>query len=146
MTGLGVMLSSGVVNAELAPRVAIEDTTVNSIQTNPDDAWSGYRLGADGKIYTSTGTDSTLTEVGTWLLSGVVADYEVFATINSGTLSNGTDVDTGSWLSMSGNRTWRRNMAVVGSQTATLTVQLRDASTLEVLDTMNLTLYAEVLA
>jgi hypothetical protein len=66
-----------------------------------------------------------------WLTNGAGANYQVHATLNSGTLSTGT---TGSWLAMSSTRSWE----TTGS--ANLTIKIRDAHTLTELDSCTVSL------
>jgi hypothetical protein len=109
-----------------------------------------YRSGASGTLtasfsvnsagtYTSASDDSRPN--GIWLTgTGTGTNYEIRATVVSGS-PTGT---TGSWLALSSNRTW--SVSVDGTsgltETAELTLEIRDASTLTVYTTSSLTLEA----
>lgn len=77
-----------------------------------------FTLGSGGLV---TGTGSSYT----WLLVGSAADYEVFASISSGSLTSGT---TGSWLPLSTSREWSVQRSSVGTKACTLQVQIREAA------------------
>lgn len=107
--------------------------------TTPDDATAVYSVNSNGTV-----TGSGFTSY-TWLLIGNASDYEIRATETSGTVTVGT---VGTWLSLGTSRTWEKTRTLNGAGTAevTLSVQIRRASDLEVLDTTTVTLTAEVLA
>lgn len=76
-----------------------------------------------------------------WLTGGSASDVEVRATVASGTVDAGDS--TGVWLSMSSDRFWRANTsnnASVDANQAVLTIELRNSTTLAVLDTATITL------
>jgi len=50
------------------------------------DTYSGVRFAADGNMYAFQAAGG-LTNIGSWLVSGTIADYYVVSTIDSGTLS-----------------------------------------------------------
>ena len=52
---------------------------------------------------------------------------------------------TSTWVSLDSNRQWSLTRASEGASEAVLTVQIRNASTLDVLDTATVTLQAEYL-
>lgn len=114
--------------------VSISDLTV--LGTGTSSATAYYQLSNDGNIYYSN-------EIGThsWLVSGSAGDFEVRATVTSGSLTSGT---TGSWLSLGSAVTWSLVQTGVGGTSAVLLIQIRDASSLSVLDSANITLDAEV--
>lgn len=78
-----------------------------------------YKVASDGKVYTNVGPSDVLWE--TWRLSGASADYEVRATLTSGSVSSGT---TGSWLALSTTREWTRG-PTIGFSHANLTIEIR---------------------
>lgn len=84
------------------------------------------------------GTIALTNYSGEWLTAGDNTDVEirVTATGSGGTLT-GT---TGSWLSMSSDRVWSLDTTDANLGSRTLTVQLRNATTLAVLDTATITL------
>lgn len=135
---------SGVLSILLAMGSGRGATLVNDnyedIVPSPSNASVAFSTDSDGGVYG--------TQVGvfgfqyTWRTgTGVSADYDVRATETSGTVSSGT---VGSWLNLATDQTWTKTRNTVGSSAVTLTVEIRDAATLAVLDTATVTLTAEV--
>lgn len=126
-------------------RVSLSPTyTVSDLTISPTNASASFSLENDGdvaRITVTTGGGGTV-DVGDWITprSAAGAAYEARATVNSGSLSSGT---TGSWLALSSTRTWTLNQTSVGTTTCELTVEIRRASTGEVLDSTIVTLEAE---
>ncbi len=82
---------------------------------------------------------------GEWLQgSSAGGAYEAFATLNSGTLSSGT---TGSWVDCATSPSWScaaaRGTTGTTTQTANLTIQIRDKATSTVRASATIVLYAE---
>jgi hypothetical protein len=108
-----------------------------------------YHLKADG---TSTGTwyqdagDGVNTNISTaftnWLTTGSASAAEVRATVVSGAVSS-SDA-TGVWLNLGTNRSWGANTRVNASggnsDLCVLTIEIRNATTLVVLDTATVTI------
>lgn len=95
---------------------------------------AGYDLLSTGIAQRSTSLAGTSSISGEWLVSGSASSYEVRATLNSGSLTSGT---TGTWLNLGTSRGW----AIAGTDgDASLTIEIRDASTLTVLDSANINL------
>lgn len=98
-----------------------------------------YSVANDGKVKNGAGAI-----LETWLQGsgGVVANYEVRATLVSGTLTSGT---TGSWLGCATTRTWTKTNGASNNSTVTaaLTIEIRRASDGIVLDSATVTLSAE---
>ena len=91
------------------------------------------------KILRSPGTPSS-NIAGEWLVYGTNSDMEVRVTETVGTLTSGT---VGTWLNLGTTRTWSKVATTYGPQTVTFTVEIRDVSTLVVLDSASMTLTAE---
>lgn len=129
------------------PRVSIVDDSFSKVSIDPTDAFAGYRLHSDGTIDGTAGTTlNWALDRGLWLLSGINSNYEARATLNTGALDAGSSV-TGSWLVLSTTRSWWCQItAGLNVQQANLTVEIRDAVSLAVLDTATIVLYAEVTA
>jgi hypothetical protein len=111
--------------------VDIDDHTISGTATGS----ATYFIDAAG---TARGIGTGLTNTtysGEWLLVGSASDYEVRVTIVSGTLTSGT---TGSWLSCGSDRNWSITSSV--GKTTVLTVEIRNAASLAVLDTATITL------
>lgn len=93
----------------------------------------------------STPPAGTTNYTGEWMITPPNSAYEARATLVSGTLSSGT---TGSWLALSTSRAWSVTISVAaggGSATkdCTILVEIRDASTLAVLDSDQIALQSE---
>ena len=121
------------------PTVSIVDQFISA--TRPSAAsTAGYRLNSSG--IAESLSNLTYTTLETWLLSGAASAYEARATLSSGTLSSGT---TGTWENLGTSRSWSVVDSVWdGSQAeAVIVVEIRDATTLMILDTATITLQAE---
>ena len=121
------------------PTVNITDQSIQV--TNPSTrATAGYRLNSSGIAESLSNLAYTTLE--TWLLSGAASDYEVRVTLSSGTLSSGT---TGTWQNLGTSRSW----TVVDTtfdgiiSEADIVVEIRDATTLMILDSATINLQAE---
>ena len=106
-------------------------------QPTPADATATYSL-TSGGLETATGASSS-----TWLLSGAASDYDVRATVVSGTLTTGT---TGSWLNLGTTRTWTkvRTSNISGIDTVSLTIEISLAGAGVAIATATVDLTAEV--
>lgn len=101
---------------------------------------AGYRIDANGFVYqVINGADTSL---GQWVTpTSAAGNYEVFASLVSGTLSFGT---TGSWVATSGSPLWTRTTAIAGTiNTVELVMDVRATGTGTILDTWSVTLAAE---
>jgi hypothetical protein len=118
--------------------VAISAQSVEDVVADPANATASYTLSTTGEVVDHDGVT-----LETWLLSGVVADYQVRATLASGTsMSAGT---VGSWLALSSSRTWSQTRTTVGTRSGTLTIEIRDVATSTIIDSASVTITAEVL-
>lgn len=128
-----------------APKVRLRGDTVSHSRTtiDPQDCTAGVALGSNGNeyAYSATGTaQGTLLQ--TWLLRGVNSNYYARCTVNSGTLSAGTE-DT--WLQLNALRGWQITQTTVGTKTADIDIEIAfDASGNIILATANYTLSATV--
>ena len=123
------------------PTIEITNRTVTNTAADPGTAVATYALNNNGSITFVTGGTQT-TE---WMLPNIAAyaaRYEARATITGGTLTSGT---TGSWINLGTTRTWARDRTGIGSNSCTFTLEIRDASSLQVLDSASITLTAEVI-
>jgi hypothetical protein len=93
----------------------------------------------------NTGTYSSIANVlapsGTWLGSGSASSYDCRATIVSGTVTSGV---VGTWQNLGTSRGWSKNDSTAGftGESVTLTLEIRDASSLAVVATATLGLTA----
>lgn len=112
--------------------VNITNRTLSDANT---DGYISYELLATGVAQRTSGSLGTLQFSGEWLVSGSASSYDVRATLNSGSLTAGSAA-TGSWLNLGTSRVWFLDF----DGNAGLTIEIRNATTLAVLDTANVTL------
>ena len=80
----------------------------------------------------------------TWCVpTSEASNYEVFVTLDSGTLSGGSG--TGSWLALSSTRNWFVEQTSTGTNSATITATIRRIGTGTNLASATILLEAEVL-
>jgi hypothetical protein len=79
------------------------------------------------------------TQTGNWLLGGTVAQVDVYL---SGTGDTPTGAALNTWLNCATSRSWTLSVGT-GVKSFTGTMQMRDASSLAVLDSQTCTIYAE---
>lgn len=125
------------------PAIYLADQSQGDLQIDPSDAFAALGLASDGHIYGYTGLSTN--DKGVWLKRGAAADYDVRATLNSGTLGSGSSA-TGSWISCASGAVWNvQDVSPVGlARTAQLTVEIRLVASGAVLDTAIWDLSAEV--
>lgn len=88
-------------------------------------ATARYELASDGSI--NKYVNGAKTNIGTWdNVSGTEGNYEVEATLTSGTLSGGL---TGQWLSLDANPAWEEDETNAGTRTAVVSLTIRDKAT-----------------
>lgn len=106
------------------PSVVLQNDTVFDFSVVPAAASATIELNSSGLQRAASG--GLFSTVGTWLLRGVNSDYEVFATLNSGSLSSGT---TGAWLGLGTSRAWSVNTTGAGfdNKAAGFTLTIRRA-------------------
>lgn len=120
------------------PAVRITNQSISDI--GPPTALARYRLKTSGIVEEETHTASTTLE--TWLLVGSASDYEARATVNSGALAGVGNSATGSWLGLGSSRQWGVGVNdTLGA--ATLTIEIRNASSGDVLASAFVTLDAD---
>jgi hypothetical protein len=111
------------------------------VSSNSSPATAAYRVNTNGFDY--EGIQGTFTVLTQWVTpSSAGANYEVFATVSSGSVTTGT---TGSWVATSGSPTWTRTAGTpgAGAQIVVLSMQVRAVGSATVLDTWTVTLEAE---
>lgn len=120
-------------------RVAITDQSVSATRLSATST-AGYRLNTSGIVEKLENAAYATLE--TWLVMGSSSSYEARATLNSGSLASGT---TGSWLALSSSREWTVQDAVFDPSPveAVILVEIRNATTLAVIDSATVTLSAE---
>ena len=123
------------------PRITISDLSVDDVTISPTNASATYQLTSAGVINQITNSGGT-TSPGNWIspVAAAGGNYEVRATVNSGSLTSGT---TGSWTALSSTQSWVRQQNSIGTSSCNLTIEIRHATSLVVLDTASITLNAE---
>lgn len=85
-----------------------------------------YTLKSDGKAY-KYASETGEVYIEDWVTpTSEASNYEVYASLSSGTLTSGT---TGSWLALSSNRLWSVEDGGLGAQSATIVVTVRRTGT-----------------
>ena len=134
MSGIQMMLFGGTG----APTVNFGNVDITAAGVPSQSA--GYRVDTDGSDY------QVINAVDTSLIQWVNppsagGDYEVFATVVSGTVSSGT---VGSWVATSTSPFWTRVAAIAGTITIVeLSMEVRKVGTATILDTWSVRLEAE---
>ena len=106
-------------------QIALSGVAVSSVGSGSQTAT--YTLESDGDVVRAT-TPLGSSDIGDWIdpKASAPSDYEVRATLNSGTLTSGT---TGSWLALTSNRSWTLTQATVGAaDQVDLTIEIRKGS------------------
>ena len=141
----GAVPSSGTISLSQFYGLSAEQITLGAsytvASTGAGTQTPSFTLESDGDIVRAT-TPLGSADIGDWINPKAAApsDYEVRATLNSGTLSSGT---TGSWLALSTTRAWTLTRFVVGAaDPVELTIEIRKGSG-SVLDSTTVTLDAE---
>jgi hypothetical protein len=121
--------------------IAFDSYTLSDFQLDPNDAICYYRINSNGNVYgTSVGIPFDLLEQ--WATpTSIASQYEVYATLNTGSLSGGT---TGSWLSLGTTQDWWVERTSIGSKVANMTMEVRKIGTSTVLDTWTIEIEALV--
>lgn len=117
---------------DVLPRVNIADKVLSDAAT---DGFISYELLSSGTAQRTSGTLGTLAFTGEWLVRGAASDFQVRATLNSGALDAGSSA-TGAWLALTSARTWLLDF----DGSAELTIEIRDAASLDVLDSATVSL------
>ena len=121
--------------------VTFNDFSLSAYELSPNDATCWYRINSNGNVYgTNGGVPFDLLEQ--WVTpTSFASDYEVYATLVSGSLTGGT---TGAWLSLGTTREWYVEETGSGTSLATLSFDVRKIGTTTVLDTWTINLEATV--
>lgn len=102
-------------------------------------ATAAYRVDTNGSDY--QGDNGVYTVISQWVTPAAQGgNYEVYATLVSGTLTFGT---TGSWVATSSSPIWYKTRIPSGVDSANLSMQVRRVGTTTVLDTWTVSLTAQ---
>jgi len=119
--------------------ISVTDQTISDFTGGARSASTGYRLTSGGQA--DGLVNVTWSNLEQWCTpTSAASDYEVLATVVTGSLSSGT---TGSWLALSSTQTWTRTASVGTSQFCSFTVQIRKIGTSTVLDSATINLEAD---
>lgn len=131
VTGIYAAMAGGGGTSGGSGSVTLNNASVSSFGFGTRTA--GWKIDADGYVYTRK--QASYTQQNQWT-ADAVANYEVRATLDEGVVTTGT---TGSWLACSSDREW-----TVEETYAYLTVEVRSAATLIVLDSCTVHIIAEM--
>lgn len=95
------------------------------VQIDPTDAGNGYRLSNAGTEL-ARDTISGYSVINTWLVAGVVADYEARVTVVSGVTPSGSAVND--WLNLGTTRSWTLSQTSPGTKESKFTIEVRFAA------------------
>lgn len=116
--------------------ITLTDQTYTVSTGGASAATVSYRLSTNGFAY-----DQDSTSLEQWCDPAAQApNYEVLATIVSGTLTSGT---TGSWLALTSDRTWSKTVSPPSIGTCVFTVEVRRIGTTTVLDSATISITAD---
>lgn len=135
----GIQQAAMAAGAGAAAAISISNETLIYVSLVPEHAYAGYRLDSDGKVYTAEGPGLAFVERANWVTPlGDAADFEVLATLSSGTLTGGA---TGlPWQPLTSDRSWWCSRTSFGTQNAVLSISIRDAATQTIQDTATISL------
>lgn len=133
-------------SGSIQPVITITNRTSSDSDPAPGNAQAHYRLGADGLVYLTSA--DALVQVGAgseWMFppsTGDASGYEARATLTGGDVLDAGTV--GSWVNLGTDQTWTQSMAIVGSESSTVLIEIRRAGSSDVLDSATITLTAEL--
>lgn len=118
-------------NASLPAYLSVSDNVPSGTSTASFTLNSGGTYSSVGSLFAPSGTWQTGTGTG--------SSYDARMTVSSGSFTSGT---TGSWISLSSNRTW--SLSTTGAASVTGTLEIRDAATTAVLTSSSFYMDASV--
>lgn len=121
-------------------RKMVDALFANLSDVDVSSAFVGYAMRVAGGVETREG--GAFGSIGTWLLDGDAADFEVNLQLNSGDTPTGDQVST--WLPMTQDRIWNLARDTAGDNTFSGTIRIRRANNQVVLDTASVSMYVEV--
>lgn len=136
MSGALALLLGRATSVPVAVGVDIQGGSLTRIRAAPSTSTVSYALQSDSL---EVGTAGVGAFSRTYQTGGSASAYDVRATVTSGALTSGT---TGAWLNLGTTRTWTCS-TVGGVESADLLIEVRDATTLVVVDSATVSLYAE---
>lgn len=137
------MTGPAIAMASVGPVITLANATITGIGATPSTAT--YTLESDGDIVKDEHGVSA--DLGDWIVPRANAggDWEVMCTaVPDSNITVGSSA-RGSWLALSSNRAWIcQRLTVPGTNTETLTIQIRRAATGVVKATCTITLNATI--
>lgn len=139
---MSVLFGSGLVGFDPGVRITLSAQTIPVIGTDGVSSTSGIKFRTDGSLQITNTGGIYVTVVGEYLLPTInAADFEIQATLVSGTLTAGT---TGSYLALTSEREFEVTNDAVGNYGAELSITVRRiGSTYSVTRTITLDLIIE---
>lgn len=138
MSGIQMMIMSAagrIVN--FTDRTGLNTIYASNVAVN---ATAGYLINPSTG-YVDQNINGAYSQIEQWSFPvGDAIYYEVKATVIAGSVDSGT---TGSWLTTTASREWRKVRNTVGSDTVQLQFEIREAGGSAILDTWYVTLTAE---
>lgn len=99
--------------------VNFNNDSVGQSVIDPNDATCSWSASNSGSV-SGTGISGY-----TWLVSGVNSDYQIQATLVSGSITSGT---FGTWQTLSTTRTWSLTRTIIGTTTGIVDFECRRVS------------------
>lgn len=125
---------------EVEPVINFNNVNVYS-GTNGIAAEAGYQIQSNGYDYKNA--NDVYTQNQQWVNpTSAASNYEVYATVDSGSLSIGSAA-TGTWIAVTDNPEWIRLRAAVGISETTMSIEVRKIGTSTILAGWFVTLTAE---
>lgn len=100
-------------------------------------AFAAWNFGSTGILTRKNGASWSAINQQWWTNNpeSIGADYDIRATLVSGTTPSGPTLGSTTWHSLSSTREWSLTRSTVGITSCSISVSIRDATTLTVLDT-----------
>jgi hypothetical protein len=120
----------------------VQTATYSASAFSPNDATITVIFNSNGLTQISQNNGGSINQY-TWQGNGTASQYDIRATVTSGTVSGSA---TATWLNLASSVQWSciRTENLTGTTTAVLTVEIRDASTLALVASGTVTLQAVV--
>lgn len=120
--------------------VHLENLSQSGRALQPAEAKASIILKTNGWVQGNANTNPYVNKF-IWKLVGASSDYQVRATLLSGTPPAGSDL--GSWIAMSSDVSWNLPSGlIIGETSCSLSIEIRDVATLSVQDSATFTLRA----
>jgi hypothetical protein len=133
---MGLLASTDGITITLATPVSVSYSSGGILS-----AVAGYSVRSDSFVYQAANAIGTYSQFEQWASIGATpANYDVRATLNSGTTPAGSAV--GSWLQLNADRTWSLTSSPGNTQTCDLTIEIRPTGGGSTLATASVTLTA----